>query len=112
MNKMRLASLTVVSLGLASTAYAGTGNEGGYGILFWLFIAFGVLVVMAQLIPAILVLVGFSKSLPIDQMPEPVERKKAVSSGKTPEHTLMNHKALFSQEQRKRYSCVSRMRHG
>jgi hypothetical protein len=77
MNTMRLASLTVVSLGLASTAYAGTGNEGGYGILFWLFIAFGVLVVMAQLIPAILVLIGFSKSLPITQkLSEPVKEDK------------------------------------
>lgn len=77
MNKMRLLSLTVVSLGLASTAYAGTGNEGGYGILFWLFISFGVLVVMAQLIPAILVLIGFGKGLPINQkLSEPIKEEK------------------------------------
>ncbi|MRR55604.1 MAG: hypothetical protein EG822_14040 [Deltaproteobacteria bacterium] len=78
MNKMRLLSLTVVSLGLASTTYAGTGNEDGYGIFFWLFIAFGVLVIMAQLIPAILVLIGFSKGLPINQkLSEPIEEEKS-----------------------------------
>jgi hypothetical protein len=77
MKKMNALPLAVVSLGLASTAYAGTGNEGGYGILFWLFLSFGVLVVMAQLIPAILVLVGFSKSLPINQkLSEPVKEEK------------------------------------
>jgi hypothetical protein len=77
MNKMSLLSLTVVSLGLASTAYAGTGSEGGYGILFWLFVSFGVLVVMAQLIPAILVLVGFSKGLPINQkLSAPIKEEK------------------------------------
>lgn len=69
--------MTVVSLGLASTAYAGTGNEGGYGILFWLFISFGVLVVMAQLIPAILVLIGFSKGVPMNQkLSEPIKEDK------------------------------------
>ncbi len=77
MNKMRLLSLTVVSLGLASVAHAGTGSEGGYGILFWLFISFGVLVVMAQLIPAILVLIGFSKGLPVNQkLSEPIKEEK------------------------------------
>lgn len=77
MKKMNALPLTVVSLGLASTAYAGTGNDGGYGILFWLFISFGVLVVMAQLVPAILVLIGFSKGLPINQkLSEPVKEEK------------------------------------
>lgn len=78
MKRMNALSLTVVSLGLASTAYAGTGNDGGYGILFWLFISFGVLVVMAQLVPAILVLIGFSKGLPINsKLSEPVKEEKS-----------------------------------
>ena len=78
MNKIRLLSLTVVSLGLASTAYAGTGTNEGYGILFWLFISFGVLVVMAQLIPAILVIIGFSKGFPIKhKLSEPIKQEKS-----------------------------------
>jgi hypothetical protein len=77
MNKMRFFSLTVVSLGLASTAFAGTGNDGSYGILFWLFISFGVLVIMAQLIPAVLVIIGFSKGITVNhKLPEPVKQEK------------------------------------
>lgn len=77
MNKLRLLSLTVVSLGLASTAYAGPGADGGYGILFWLFLSFGVLVVMAQLIPAILVIIGISKALPFNKkLSDPVKVEK------------------------------------
>jgi hypothetical protein len=78
MNTLRLLSLTAMSLGLASTAYAGTGDDGGYGILFWLFISFGVLVVMAQLIPAVLVIIGFSKGFPIrHKLSEAVKQEKS-----------------------------------
>jgi len=65
MNKQNLLSLTVVSLGLASTAFAWSGDSSSSGVLFWIFISFGVLVVLAQLIPAILVVIGFTKGFSI-----------------------------------------------
>ena len=65
MNKVNIFSLTAVSLGLASTAFAGVGDDRCCGFLFWIFISFGVLVVLAQLIPAVLVVIGFTKGFPI-----------------------------------------------
>jgi hypothetical protein len=77
MNKMKILSLAFVSLGLASTAFAGSVDERCCGVLFWIFISFGVLVVLAQLIPAVLVVIGFTKGFPIKpKMAEAIKEEK------------------------------------
>lgn len=58
--KKEMVSLLAVIAGLASMGFTAEGAE-GYGILFWIFIAFGALIVLAQLIPAVLVITGFVK---------------------------------------------------
>jgi len=77
MNKMNILSLTVVSLGLASNAFAWSGDGSSSGVLFWIFISFGVLVVLAQLIPAVLVVIGFTKGFSLKpKMAEAVKKVK------------------------------------
>lgn len=59
--RKEILSLLAVSAGLASTGFAAAEGSGGYGVLFWVFISFGALIVLAQLVPAILVITGFVK---------------------------------------------------
>jgi hypothetical protein len=79
MNKMTIFSLIAASLGLASTAFGWSGDDRCCGFLFWVFISFGALVVLAQLIPAVLVVIGFTKGFPIKP-----KMAEAVKEGKGP----------------------------
>lgn len=79
MNKKEILSLLVVSAGLASTGFAAAEGVEGYGILFWVFISFGALIVLAQLIPAVLVITGFVKGFSAKRgLAEAVEKKRSV----------------------------------
>lgn len=51
-----------ICTGLASMAFTGRDD---IGIFFWMFVSFGLLVVVAQLVPAVLVIIGFMKGFPI-----------------------------------------------
>jgi|ADurb_Gly_02_Slu_FD_contig_51_817583_length_414_multi_5_in_0_out_0_1 hypothetical protein len=59
--KKEILSLLAVAAGLASTGFASAESTEGYGILFWVFISFGALILLAQIIPAVLVITGFVK---------------------------------------------------
>jgi hypothetical protein len=58
-----------ISIVLASTAFAAAGNEATFGVLVWMFISVGLLIVLAQLIPAMLIIAGFIKALPAQKLP-------------------------------------------
>lgn len=49
--------------GTASSAFAATGaREDSSGLFVWIFLGFCALIVIAQLVPAIMVLLGFAKA--------------------------------------------------
>lgn len=50
--------------GSASTAFAATGTrEDSSGLFVWIFLGFCALIVIAQLVPAIMMAMGFAKAL-------------------------------------------------
>ncbi len=55
---------------LASTAFAAAQTGETYGIVVWIFMSVGFLVVLAQLIPAVLVIAGFVKALSVHRHPQ------------------------------------------
>jgi hypothetical protein len=61
-------SLLAVSAVFASTAYAVSEDGSQNGMLFWVFVLFGALIVLAQLVPAILVIIGFIKGFSVEHM--------------------------------------------
>ncbi len=65
MKKMEILSMVLFSSALASTGFAAADNTDCCGGLFRVFIFFGALIVVAQLIPAILVIIGFIRGFPI-----------------------------------------------
>ncbi len=51
-------------IGTASTAFAATGpREDSSGLFVWIFLGFCALIVVAQIVPALMVLLGFAKAL-------------------------------------------------
>lgn len=51
-------------LGSASTAFAATvAREDNSGLFVWVFLGFCALIIVAQLVPAIMVALGFAKAL-------------------------------------------------
>lgn len=51
-------------IGTASTAFAASGvREDNSGLFVWVFLGFCALIIVAQLIPAIMVALGFAKAL-------------------------------------------------
>jgi len=64
--------LIVLLLGTATTAFAAGGREDNSGIFVWVFLGFCALIVVAQLIPALMVLFGLAKgisSAPVKEKP-------------------------------------------
>ena len=59
-----LKSSLAMVIGSASTAFAASGaREDNSGIFVWVFLGFCALIVAAQLIPAIMVTLGFAKGI-------------------------------------------------
>lgn len=64
MKTTTLRNIVAVLIGSASTAFAATGaREDNSGLFVWIFLGFCALIVVAQLIPAIMVVLGFAKAL-------------------------------------------------
>ena len=59
-----LKSSLAMVIGSASTAFAASGaREDNSGIFVWIFLGFCALIVAAQLIPAVMVTLGFAKGI-------------------------------------------------
>jgi hypothetical protein len=52
-----------ILIGNVTTAWAATGREDNSDLFVWIFLAFCALIVIAQLIPAAMVIFGFTKSV-------------------------------------------------
>jgi len=57
--------LLVLPFCIASPVCAAADGDWCCGLLFWIFVCFGALVVLAQLIPAVLLIIGFTRGFPI-----------------------------------------------
>lgn len=63
MKTTTLRNTLAMLVGTASTAFAATGTrEDSSGLFVWIFLGFCALIVIAQLVPAIMVLLGFAKA--------------------------------------------------
>jgi len=62
-------NLPALSLALPASLGACGQDSGCCGALFWGFICFGALIILAQLIPAVLVIIGFVRGFPIKHKP-------------------------------------------
>ena len=60
---LKTALLTLTSLLLASPVFAATQRADHSGLLVWLFLGFCALIVVAQLVPAALVMFGIVKAV-------------------------------------------------
>ncbi|GLI37422.1 hypothetical protein KI811_13065 [Geobacter hydrogenophilus] len=66
--KRSLAQAIAVWLGMAVPALAASGaREDNSGIFVWIFLGFCALIVVAQLLPALLMMLGFAKGLKKEQ---------------------------------------------
>ncbi|ABB33145.1 hypothetical protein GeomeDRAFT_1483 [Geobacter metallireducens RCH3] len=66
--KRSLAQTIAVWLGMAVPALAASGaREDNSGIFVWIFLGFCALIVVAQLLPALLMMLGFAKGLKKEQ---------------------------------------------
>jgi hypothetical protein len=61
----RVFPLLVLPFCIASQVYAAAEEDRCCGLLFWIFVCFGALVVLAQVIPAVLLIIGFTRGFPI-----------------------------------------------
>ncbi|TWJ32405.1 hypothetical protein [Geobacter argillaceus] len=64
-------------IGSASTAFAATGaREDNSGLFVWIFLGFCALIIVAQLVPAIMVALGFAKAFgkQKEEVPQPVNK--------------------------------------
>ncbi len=59
----KIATATAILMTLASTAFASGDRVDHSGIVVWIFLGFCGLIVAAQLIPALLVMLGFVKGV-------------------------------------------------
>lgn len=59
----RILTATSILSGPAATAFAAGPREDTSGIFVWIFLGFCALIVVAQLLPAVLVLFGFAKAI-------------------------------------------------
>jgi hypothetical protein len=57
------AKIICISLAIATPAYAATNQAESFGLLTWLFLGFGALIVMLQLIPGIVIVAAIIKGL-------------------------------------------------
>jgi len=75
--KTKNACLQAIALLLApaATAFAAGPRQDNSGIFVWVFLGFCALIVVAQLIPAILVLMGITKAIATSAPPEEATEK-------------------------------------
>lgn len=59
----RILNAATLLLGPTATAFAAGTREDNSGIFVWVFLGFCALIVVAQLLPAVLVMLGFAKGL-------------------------------------------------
>jgi hypothetical protein len=55
--------LTIAGLAPAAAFAATTGNIENTGLMGWIFLGFGALVIVGQAVPAVLMTIGFAKGL-------------------------------------------------
>ncbi len=68
MKRSSLSQTVAVWLGTAAPALAASGaREDNSGIFVWIFLGFCALIVVAQLVPALLMMLGFAKGLKKEQ---------------------------------------------
>lgn len=68
MKRSALAQAIAAWLGTAAPALAASGaREDNSGIFVWIFLGFCALIVVAQLLPALLMMLGFAKGLKKEQ---------------------------------------------
>ena len=79
MKNINIVKKLIIGLGLLYTTplwAAATAREDNSDLFVWIFLAFCALIIMAQLIPAIMVLMGFAKGVRKEKVqiaPEPVD---------------------------------------
>ena len=68
MKRSTLAQAIAAWLGMAAPALAASGaREDNSGIFVWIFLGFCALIIVAQLIPALLMMLGFAKGIKKEQ---------------------------------------------
>ncbi|OGR28428.1 MAG: hypothetical protein A2X79_01250 [Desulfuromonadaceae bacterium GWB2_53_15] len=80
---MKVISATILSLLIAGTQAMASGNGGdseGLGFMATLFIGFGVLIILFQTIPAILLFAGMVKGLLSSADKKPAEARAGISA--------------------------------
>lgn len=66
-----ISNALLILLGSVSTALAASGaREDNSGIFVWLFLGICALIIVAQLIPSVLVLIGFAKGVSKEKLHE------------------------------------------
>jgi len=61
MNKLTLPALVVALLSPITSAFAASGRSDNSGFVVWVFLGFCALIVVAQLVPAVMVMLGLVK---------------------------------------------------
>lgn len=72
--KARLFAAIALLLNLASPAFAAAGRQDHSGLVVWVFLGFCGLIIVAQLIPAVLMMLGLVKGA-AQGSKQPVEQK-------------------------------------
>lgn len=76
MNRSTIANAVAVWLGTVAPALAASGaREDNSGIFVWIFLGFCALIIVVQLLPAVMMMLGFAKGLKKEQ---PVARENAT----------------------------------
>ncbi|OHB27020.1 MAG: hypothetical protein A2X84_07335 [Desulfuromonadaceae bacterium GWC2_58_13] len=61
MNKLTLSAITFALLSPISSAFAASGRSDNSGFVVWVFLGFCALIVVAQVVPALMVMLGLVK---------------------------------------------------
>jgi hypothetical protein len=69
--RARLLNVMAMLLGPTATAFAAGAREDNSGIFVWIFLGFCALIVVAQLLPALFMMLGFAKGLKKAEEPVP-----------------------------------------
>ncbi|QEM67608.1 hypothetical protein FO488_05210 [Geobacter sp. FeAm09] len=72
MKTTSLITTLTIAIGSASSAFAASGaREDNSGLFVWIFLGFCALIVVAQLMPAVLMMLGFAKAMGRNKAVEP-----------------------------------------
>jgi hypothetical protein len=67
-----LKNALMMTIGSASSAFAASGaRDDNSGLFVWIFLGFCALIVVAQLMPAVLMMLGFAKAMGKEKVAEP-----------------------------------------